>query len=200
MPKLAHEDLETRRRSIVAAAIRAFARTGLHATTMRDIFKEAGLSAGAVYNYFQSKEDIILAVVEANSDASVAALEGFAATERTPEAFMRLVDVFFEDLPRAGADGRARMAQMIAAEASVSATLGATLRERRAQIRNIAAEHLAQVAPQASEVERTRLLAFVFHLYEGMLSQVAVGESVDVEGMRAIVDHVLSTYPGSAGS
>lgn len=194
MPKLAEEDLEARRRAIVAAAIRAFARTGLHATTMRDIFREAGLSAGAVYNYFQSKEEIVAAVVEANSDASIAVLEAFSDA-RDRASFLRMVDVFFDDLAAAGADGRAGMAQMIAAEAAVAPTLGARLRERRAQIRALAAEHVSAVVPKASDVERERLLAFVFHLYEGMLAGVALGERVDVAGMRAIVDHVLRTYP-----
>jgi AcrR family transcriptional regulator len=38
-------------------------REGLHVTTMNDIIGAAGLSAGAVYSYFENKEDLILAAL-----------------------------------------------------------------------------------------------------------------------------------------
>src|SRR5512141_1828028 len=59
MPKVTEEYADTRRRQIIDAAYRCFARKGFHQTTMRDIYAETGLSAGAVYNYFKSKEEII---------------------------------------------------------------------------------------------------------------------------------------------
>ena len=61
MPKVAKEHGEARRRQIVDAAYRCFARRGFHQTTMRDIYQEAGLSPGAVYHYFASKDEIIQA-------------------------------------------------------------------------------------------------------------------------------------------
>lgn len=195
MPKLADEALEARRREIIAAAIRCFARSGLHATTMRDIFREAGLSAGAVYNYYQSKDEIVAAVVDANSDASLAVLSDLGDGPVSPDAFMGLIDLFLDDLPAAGADGRACMAQLIVAEAAVSPALGAKVREKRAAIRALAARRVAALKPHASEEERERLLAFVFHLYEGMLTSVALGEPVDVAGMRAIIDKVVAGAP-----
>lgn len=195
MPKLADEALEARRREIIAAAIRCFARSGLHATTMRDIFREAGLSAGAVYNYYRSKEEIVAAVIDANSDASLAALAQVGDGAVTPGAFMGLIDLFLDDLPAAAVDGRARMAQLIAAEAAVSPALGSKVREKRAAIRALAARRVAALKPRASEDERARLLAFVFHLYEGMLTSVALGEPVDVAGMRAMIAQVVAGAP-----
>lgn len=53
---------EARRSQILRAAARCFARQGFHRTTMREVYREAGLSAGAVYNYFPSKEAVIEAV------------------------------------------------------------------------------------------------------------------------------------------
>ena len=39
-------------------------RNGFHATSMQDVLAEAGLSAGAVYRYFPSKDDIIAAIAD----------------------------------------------------------------------------------------------------------------------------------------
>ncbi|MBL1074588.1 TetR/AcrR family transcriptional regulator [Nocardia sp. 2] len=62
MPRVSEEHLERRRQQILDAAQTCFARRGLHTTTMQDVFAESGLSAGAVYRYFKSKDDIIAAL------------------------------------------------------------------------------------------------------------------------------------------
>jgi AcrR family transcriptional regulator len=63
MPKVTAEHRAARRAEILAAACRCFAREGFHATSMADIISESDLSAGAVYIYFDSKTEIITAVV-----------------------------------------------------------------------------------------------------------------------------------------
>lgn len=42
------------------AAVKAFARNGLKGTSMQDIVKESGLSKGAIYWYFKSKDELIM--------------------------------------------------------------------------------------------------------------------------------------------
>jgi AcrR family transcriptional regulator len=62
MPRITPERREAKRAEIVAAARRCFARGGFHQTSMPDIAAAAGVSAGAPYRYFASKEEIILAI------------------------------------------------------------------------------------------------------------------------------------------
>lgn len=62
MPRMKPERREARRSEIVAAARRCFSRDGFHQTSMPDIAAEAGLSTGAPYRYFSSKEEIILEI------------------------------------------------------------------------------------------------------------------------------------------
>ncbi|MFB7508760.1 TetR/AcrR family transcriptional regulator [Streptomyces broussonetiae] len=62
MPRLTPERREAKRAEIVAAARRCFSRDGFHQTSMPDIAAEAGVSAGAPYRYFASKEEIILTI------------------------------------------------------------------------------------------------------------------------------------------
>lgn len=65
--------MERRRRQILDAARVCFIRKGIHETSMQDIFAEAGLSAGAVYRYYKSKNEII----EANISTVVGDLHTF---------------------------------------------------------------------------------------------------------------------------
>ena len=50
---------EEKRRLILDAAVRTFARSGYHATRVGDIAEEAGVAYGLVYHYFSSKEDLL---------------------------------------------------------------------------------------------------------------------------------------------
>ncbi len=74
-PKVPKAYLEARRAEILEAAFSCFMEKGFHNTTMQDIYKAANLSPGAVYNYFSSKEDIVVAAVKTYSDWSILSLE-----------------------------------------------------------------------------------------------------------------------------
>ena len=59
MPRVSEEHLARRRRQILDAALDCFVEQGFHVTSMQDIFRASGLSAGAVYRYFPSKTALI---------------------------------------------------------------------------------------------------------------------------------------------
>jgi TetR/AcrR family transcriptional regulator, fatty acid metabolism regulator protein len=50
---------EEKRRQILDAAVRAFARKGYHACRVGEIAEEAGVAYGLVYHYFGSKEEVL---------------------------------------------------------------------------------------------------------------------------------------------
>jgi len=64
MPKLKPHVQRARREHILDAAEKCFARAGFHRTTMHDICKEAEVSPGALYVYFDSKEALIAGICE----------------------------------------------------------------------------------------------------------------------------------------
>src|ERR1700742_686995 len=64
MPKVKPETSLARRDEILAAAEICFARQGFHQSTIRDVIKESGLSAGCIYGHFATKEDLIRAMGE----------------------------------------------------------------------------------------------------------------------------------------
>lgn len=59
MPKVSDEHRAAQRQRIQDAAITAIQRKGLASTTMSDIIKESGLSAGAIYGYYAGKDELI---------------------------------------------------------------------------------------------------------------------------------------------
>ncbi len=53
------QNIAKRKEQILKAAVTAFARSGLKDTSMNDIVRESGLSKGAIYWYYKSKDEII---------------------------------------------------------------------------------------------------------------------------------------------
>src|SRR6476619_6606130 len=84
MPKVTAEHRESRREQILLAAWKCFSRNGFHSTSMADVIKEAGLSAGAVYLYFKSKDEIIVAVASQVFSGIQSRLAEFAIQEPPP--------------------------------------------------------------------------------------------------------------------
>ncbi len=64
MPRLKPDTHRARREHILDAALQCFARGGFHATTMQMICREAAVSPGALYVYFDSKEALIAGLCE----------------------------------------------------------------------------------------------------------------------------------------
>jgi TetR/AcrR family transcriptional regulator, fatty acid metabolism regulator protein len=58
-PDLARAQATDKRRMILQAAVRVFARQGFHACRVSDIADEAGVAYGLVYHYFASKDEVL---------------------------------------------------------------------------------------------------------------------------------------------
>ncbi|MEU4478503.1 TetR/AcrR family transcriptional regulator [Micromonospora sp. NPDC023966] len=88
MPRVSDEHLAARRQQILDAARRCFRRDGFHNTSMQDVIREAGLSVGAVYRYFPSKNDLITAIAQ----SVVGGAEGIFAELAAADPPLPLVD------------------------------------------------------------------------------------------------------------
>src|ERR1700689_3646892 len=64
MPKISQTQRDSRRERVLEAALACFSENGFHQTGMADIVRRSGMSHGAVYVYFPSKEDIIEALAD----------------------------------------------------------------------------------------------------------------------------------------
>jgi AcrR family transcriptional regulator len=80
----APEGVVDKRRVILAAAIRVFARQGFHTCRVSDIADEAGVAYGLVYHYFESKDQILDTLFLERWDVMLAAIADADASERSP--------------------------------------------------------------------------------------------------------------------
>ncbi|MBI5604125.1 MAG: TetR/AcrR family transcriptional regulator [Deltaproteobacteria bacterium] len=77
---------------ILNAAIKVFAEKGYYSCRTLDISGEAGVAYGSLYQYFKSKEDILLSIFNENWDALLKSMEKLNRTVTDP--FERLLSVF----------------------------------------------------------------------------------------------------------
>lgn len=80
------EQQAARREQILDAAVETFAREGFHKSSMTDIAASAGMSAGNLYRYFKSKEEIIRAMAERERRESSMLMADIAAAPDLVEA------------------------------------------------------------------------------------------------------------------
>jgi AcrR family transcriptional regulator len=65
---------EARRQAILDSATECFVQRGFHASSMKDISTEAGMSPGTIYHYFASKADIVAGIIDRENQATAALL------------------------------------------------------------------------------------------------------------------------------
>lgn len=79
----------SRRALIVDEAARLFAARGYHAASVRDIAAACGVTPGAIYSHFASKEELLVAVYEEGVRRIAAHVDAAAAAEAEPWARLR---------------------------------------------------------------------------------------------------------------
>jgi TetR/AcrR family transcriptional regulator, repressor for uid operon len=99
MPKLKPDIQRARREHILDAAEQCFGRAGFHRTTMHDICREAGVSPGALYVYFDSKEALIAGICERDRQEFAERLDTLAAAPDFLEALRALGEQYFLEEP-----------------------------------------------------------------------------------------------------
>jgi AcrR family transcriptional regulator len=86
-----------KRRQILDAAIRVFARQGFHATRVADIADEAGVAYGLVYHYFESKDKVLNELFSERWSLLLAAIDEADRSEAAPRAKLEAVASFIVD-------------------------------------------------------------------------------------------------------
>ena len=168
MPKVSDEHLANRKQQILDAAANCFARNGFHRTSMQDIVRESGLSAGLIYRYFTGKDDMIVAIVEQWHAER-------AATDLTTG---------YLDLLRAIASPQATQQRNLSMQ-----TWAETVRDPR--IRELARQGIDEpVKALAGTVPESTVRVFIA-IYQGLLLQSSWDDTLDVDAFVASVRALL---------
>lgn len=197
MPKVSQQHRDARREQILAAARRCFLRDGFHATSMQDLFAEAGLSSGAVYGYFASKDDVIVAIAEENMRCVTEMIHTLATQHPSRPAGAVLADVMDMLHAQDARDGLGKLTVIVWSEALRNPLLAAQLTAMVTQIR----ADLAEVIQQSSGnlpvgVPADVLAGTLISLVPGYLLQLAILGPAAVDGVPAAVRALWPSQPG----
>ena len=129
MPRVSAAHEQEVRDRIVASAIRVFTDRG-YGATIQDVVRDSGLSVGAIYTYFKSKEELFLECCEVMTSGSLETLGAMLAGQTTTAERLATATAFYldsiDEAPEGGpglvtlvqawavADGEPRIREMLA--------------------------------------------------------------------------------------
>ena len=105
MPRVSAAHEQEVRDRIVNAALRAFGEHGFHGATMQDVVREGGLSVGAIYTWFRSKDELFLAACDLASGRGFGELAARLAAGQTVAEKLAIAVGFYFD----SAEGEAEL-------------------------------------------------------------------------------------------
>ncbi|HSP56553.1 MAG TPA: TetR/AcrR family transcriptional regulator [Dehalococcoidia bacterium] len=180
MPKVTEAHIEARKQQILEAAVRCFGRQGFHKATMQDICAESGLSPGALYRYFPSKEEIIEAMVAERRRQGFVRIEQARRLESTVAALEVLAGAFeeIEDIEGCAVDVE------LWGEAFRNPRIAAALRSDIDVICS-AFSSLIRVAQERGDitpaVDPASVARIMLALFQGMVIQRSLDQNVDLD-------------------
>lgn len=197
MSKMPDGYLEARTTEIRDAAMRVFVRKGINATTMQDIASEAGLSAGALYRYFEGKEQLVRAVFEYCREENRALFEEAPSDIGSPlNSLFAVGRVVWDEFRQAGVGDRYAV--------QLAVTLGGGGRDDRltAETRGTHADVLerlaalvrqAQVAGElANDIDADALALTILSCVQGLqMFFVEFDEEMNTEGVYNVLGRML---------
>jgi AcrR family transcriptional regulator len=197
MPRVSDEHLAARRQQILDAARTCFQRNGFHNTSMQDVIAEAGLSVGAVYRYFKSKNELVTSIAESvvgHLDEMLKEL-----TEQDPP--LPLLDVMERTLDFTDAqsepDGMLRIAIQVWAESLRDPALAAFVRAKYGGFRTrfvAIAERAQRAGELPADADTEAVGAVLFGLIPGYFLQRILTGAPDRESYLAGVRTLLAPH------
>ena len=182
MPKVSQEHADARRAQILEGARRCFARHGYSGATVARLEQEIGLSRGAIFNYFPSKQDLFAAAAIATST--------------------RVTDILYEQWPRGRRPDTRRGGPGLDSRPARDAGPAPPRAGVRAQARGVGGETKHRpsawiAARQADgtirdDLDATAVTQFVGMLLNGLALRALDEEQTDVESLLRLLHDALA--------
>lgn len=203
MPKVSKEYLASRRSEILDAALVCFSRDGFHRTTMQDIVRQSGLSPGAIYNYFKSKEEIVEAVASRRQVKEKRLITDAIETGPADQALERLRNAFLDELDNSKERLRRRVSVQLWAEAQRDPNIRRLVRRSFEEPRKLISEVLAAARTRgeiAEEVDTDALACFLIAAFHGLVLQREWDEGFSVVPHKALLNALLRAVSASTNT
>jgi AcrR family transcriptional regulator len=196
MPRVSDEYMTLRREEILEAAKACFAREGFHAASMRDIYRECGLSPGAVYNHFASKEEIVRALGQERLREAQAQREALELVEDPVEALRLLAAGTREQLVR---EEDLLLDLQLAGEALRNESIAEVSRQTFDATLETVVGLIARAQSTGhldSRVDADGLARVLIAIFQGVVVQTAIGAPPDrerhIRALRTLLAPMLS--------
>lgn len=195
MPKVSEAYLTERQNHILDAAVRCFAANGFHATGMADLIRESGLSAGSVYRYYRSKDDLIASIIERLLDGLYAQLvEASKRVDTMPAMVAGAVDIAERTFSGPESD-YARLLPQVWTEALRNPAVATTVREAYGRIFDMLEDLIVRLQTDRrlpADLDPRGAGHVLFALVQGyMLQRLMVGADLDPGRYLAAVHGLL---------
>jgi len=201
IPRVNQKHLEARREQILEAAIECFAHNGFHRTTMQDIMREAGLSVGAPYRYFKSKEQMIEAIAAERHARDREIILEAGAKEDIPKVLRTLIDRFEQALldPR-DRKGR-RMAMQLWTEALRNPRILKTVRKGVDEPRRMLAAIVTRARDNdemPKDIDPDAMARVLIALFQGFALQLAWDPRIDPKPFAKAIERMFAAMLSQA--
>jgi AcrR family transcriptional regulator len=194
MPKVSDAHLEARRTQILEAACVCIGRKGLHRTTIRDICAEAGLSAGAVYGYFKSKDDLVEAMAGLGRENTHTFLESPRIPGDAPASLTQLAEAIIDLLGTKDGRENSRIDVRLWGEGLHTPRIRELFLEAHADVNGVFAQivregqELGQIDPDLDPTSAARVWVA---LALGLTVQRAMDPDVDLGGCSEVIGSLM---------
>ena len=174
MPRVTAAHEQAVRTRIVEAAVRVLAVRGYHGATMQDVARESGLSIGAIYTWFRSKDELFLAGCDLSNGVAMAELAQRIVRGRNVVEKLAIAVAFYLDAVDDPLGGPGMGSVLVAqwAQAEFDEDVRDMLRRRREAL-GMAGQLLVREGVATGElpawIDADALAAAYLHLLDGLL-------------------------------
>lgn len=181
---------ELRRQQILDAAAECFKKSGFHGASMAEIAKSFGMSAGHIYNYFESKEAIIEAMVKRDLDQ---ALERIAKIQGEKDILKAMLGTVDEGVQRR--IDRSELDTEILAEAARNPKVAATVQCTDSVIRDKVAQLIQGIQPlkdkQACAPALAAKTTILMALFDGLQIRAIRDPNMNADEVGRVLKSVI---------
>lgn len=195
MPKVTEAYRVARRDEIIGAATRCFEAKGYRGTSMADIIRESGLSAGAIYGHFAGKKEILAAVAERVLAVRQGELAARAEDHGGPLSPGEVMAILIDGIRREPFSG---VIVQLWAEAAVDPDIGGLIEGVLHRLKAILSARIAEWAAAVPgrvdgdpEEWARRLTPVVIGLGPGFMIQRAIVSDFDEDAYLAALPELL---------
>lgn len=185
---------QQRKQQILQAAVICFTEQGFHQTSMQTICDTAGMSPGSVYRYFNSKEEIIVAIAEEDYKETMAFVHEIIAADNFIQGFIKAVK---KSLKQSLQYNYAPLAIEIAAEISRNPKVALVFRNTEQEAKQL----LKQALKKAQEEQQINpnlsidaSLELLIALYEGLEGRIILNPEFNVDAIEKTLKVLLNNF------